>query len=368
MAELWMGAHPSAPSKVALTDGEMLLPELIEKDPKGILGEQTARRFGNKLPFLFKVLAAGSPLSIQAHPNKKQAEEGYRRENKQGIPLDAYGRNYKDDNHKPELITAVTDFYAMRGFRPPADIAREFTDLLSGCEHPFHLPKAGVTGKAEKKELRDFFASVLSARKEDLKRITSRLLAEIEEQGKGGMLHYSWIQKLNKLYPGDPGVLCPLFLNVLCLRPGEGMFLPAGELHAYMHGLGIELMANSDNVLRGGCTSKHIALEELMKVLRFESGVPEILRPEPDSRGEAVYRADAREFQLSVIRVSAGRGYDAEESGRALILLCTEGSGIVRCRRGKSRSIRRGESVIVTADTGLYSIDGNGTFYKAAAG
>ena len=371
MAELWMGAHPSAASEVVLSDGNMPLTELIEKDPEGVLGGKVAARFGGNFPFLFKVLAAGNPLSIQAHPDKKQAEEGFQRENDEGIPLDAYHRNYKDDNHKPELITAVTDFHAMRGFRSPAEISREFTGFFAGFDHPFYIPEAGgaeEAEEAEERELRRFFQSVLSASEADLERAISCLLAEIKKQGREGVLRYSWIEKLNQKYPGDAGVLCPLFLHVIRLKPGEGMFLPAGELHAYLHGLGIELMANSDNVLRGGCTSKHIAKNELMKVLRFSDGVPEILRPEPDSRGEAVYESKAEEFSLSLITVKSGRGYDAPDTGKAAILLCTEGSGTVRPQRGKSLQMRHGQSALITGDTGQYSIDGTGTFYKAAAG
>ena len=256
----------------------------------------------------------------------------------------------------------------MRGFRSVDEISLEFSELFSGFQLPFSIPQGGVSKEQEERELRRFFESVLSASKVQVEHVIAHLLKEIQRQGKGDELRYSWIKKLNMQYPGDVGVLCPLFLHVICLRPGEGMFLPAGELHAYMHGLGIELMANSDNVLRGGCTSKHIAKEELMKVLRFSSGAPEILQPGADSRGEAVYASHAEEFRLSRIQVGAGKGYDAVESGKVIILLCTAGSGTVRLQRGKTLQMRRGQSAIITADAGLYSIDGNGTFYKATAG
>lgn len=361
MAEVWMGAHPSAPSRVVVSDGEYPLTELIEKDPKGILGKRVMKRFGGSLPFLFKVLAAGKPLSIQAHPDKRQAEEGFARENEAGIPLTAFERNYKDDNHKPEVICAVTDFHAMRGFRPLEEIQREFSRLFSGYSHPFRIP--------EKEDgLRPFLHSLLSASKEEIEGAIGRAISEITKRDRGGRLDYSWVKRLNETYPGDVGVLCPLFLNILVLKPGEGMYLPAGELHSYLHGLGIELMANSDNVLRGGCTSKHIAKDELMKVLRFASGKPAVLRPGSDKRGEAVYPADAEEFRLSVITLNGQREYYEPDTEQAVILLCTEGSGRVRPQRGSSLQLGRGNSILITADTGHYSIEGKGSFYKASAG
>ncbi len=366
MAELWMGAHPSASSKVVLSDGETDINELITKDPKGILGKEVSDTFRNTLPFLFKVLAAGNPLSIQAHPNKKQAEKGFKRENDAGIPLDAYDRNYKDDNHKPELITALTEFHAMRGFRPLEDLSQEFQHLFSDISHPVYIPEPSSRNK--KKELKRFFESILSISDKDVRSLVRHALSVIEGSERDDELRYVWMRKLNEKYPGDIGVLCPLFLNVLCLQPGEGMFLDAGELHAYLQGFGIEIMANSDNVLRGGCTSKYVAKDELLRVLRFKSGEPVILSPEPDSKGEAVFRTPTREFQLSVLTVNDRHEYAVVETKNVVILLCVEGSATVRPQIGSAHQLRKGQSVLITADTGYYSIEGNGRFFKATVG
>lgn len=368
MAELWMGAHPSAPSRVVLSDGETLLPELIEKDPRCVLGERVFREFGGKLPFLFKVLAAEKPLSIQAHPDKRQAEKGFERENRDGIPLDAYERNYKDDNHKPELIVAVTDFFAMRGFRRTDEIISECTSMFSGMDHSLYIPEKKNRLGEEKEELKRFFQSVMDLSGVKTENLINRAMKTVAERGDGDALHYTWMKKLQETYPGDVGVLCPLFLNVLCLRPGEGMFLPAGELHAYLHGLGIEIMANSDNVLRGGCTSKHIARDELLSVLRFESGEPEVLRPKEDEQGEANYPSPVSEFNLSTIRLNGSGEYNEEAAETIQILLCAEGNGTIRPQIGSAKQLRKGQSVVITADTGYYSLSGRGMFYKATAG
>jgi mannose-6-phosphate isomerase len=237
----------------------MGLDELVARDPAGVLGPAAAEKFNKRLPFLFKVLAAGTPLSIQAHPNLHQAASGYRRENDAGVPLDAFNRNYKDDNHKPEIICALTEYEAMRGFRSAAQIADNFSRILIDELRPpvERLQKAADPegalsdrGDAEGGVFRDFFTRLMTL--EDGPK--AELIAEALKVCTGGD-EGLWIQRLSELYPGDIGIVSPLYLNLVTLKPGEAMYLPAGELHAYLRGLGIELMANSDNVLRGGLTS-----------------------------------------------------------------------------------------------------------------
>ena len=247
-AELWMGAHPKAPSQVFFDGIWRSLPEVIQESPEETLGQKVAARFSNELPFLFKVLAAAKPLSIQAHPNKEQAWQGFARENELGIPFDAPHRNYRDDNHKPEIICALTPFWALNGFR-------RIEETLSLLE------EAKIAGLAE---IVSFLRS--HSNRDGLKKFFNHLMTM--DSGKQGKIveqavnfaekqtpekpSWTWMIKLNEAYPGDIGVLSPLFLNLVRLEPQQAMYLPAGELHGYLEGVGIELMANSDNVLRGG--------------------------------------------------------------------------------------------------------------------
>jgi mannose-6-phosphate isomerase len=209
MAELWMGVHPKAPSKVRLGMELVPLDRYIAKNPAGVLGKSAAEKFADRLPFLFKVLAAGRPLSIQAHPDKSQAEAGYRRENHKGIPVDAFERNYRDENHKPEIICALTDFHAMRGFRPVDEIIEEFRFILSGTDTPIYIPEGGES------ELRPFFDSILSVPQEQVGGLISLALEKIQHLDE---IRYEWVRKLSEHYPEDIGVLCPFFLNLIVLH------------------------------------------------------------------------------------------------------------------------------------------------------
>ena len=289
-AELWMGAHPKAPSRVA----DRTLLEIIEEDPVGMLGPDTAKRFQGQLPFLFKLLAAETPLSIQAHPNREQAKLGYAAEEADGLAPDAANRNYKDDNHKPEILCALTDFWALNGFRelPPMiellDEARLDT-IRDELESLRQTPN--------KAELRRFFGSIIEI--DELKKdLLLKELLESAQELQSTRPEYRWILEIADLFPGDVGVLCVLLLNLVKLKPGQAMFCAAGDLHAYLRGFAIELMANSDNVLRGGLTSKHVDVPELMKTLTFECRGVDIVVP----RGGRYYTT-AEEFVLSVLRV-----------------------------------------------------------------
>ena len=393
MAELWMGAHPKAPSRLivhergteVLSSGETLA-EIVQKRPVEVLGERVAGKFDDRLPFLFKVLAAGKPLSIQAHPDKTQAEEGFERENRDGVPLDAFHRNYRDDNHKPEIICALTDFHAMLGFRHPGDIMRDFSLLpgLDRLEKVLEFPVGsffasdgdiqGIVGHREKDLLMKLMSSLLS-----LTGSGAEEIVQIASKGVSGRseLRFQWVSRLADIYPGDIGVLSPLFLNVLKLSPGEAAYLPPGELHAYLHGLGVELMANSDNVLRGGLTPKHVDKDELLHVLTFSPFEAKPLVAERDGGvSEMVYMTPAAEFRLSVIEMGGTEVYRKQKMDGPEIILCIRGSADI-AENGSSgdgtglstRSklhLEKGESCIIFDSTPGYTVTGDFTLYKAA--
>ncbi|EBF3765748.1 mannose-6-phosphate isomerase, partial [Salmonella enterica subsp. enterica serovar Reading] len=248
MAELWMGAHPKSSSRITTANGETVsLRDAIEKNKTAMLGEAVANRFG-ELPFLFKVLCAAQPLSIQVHPNKRNSEIGFAKENAAGIPMDAAERNYKDPNHKPELVFALTPFLAMNAFREFSDIVSLLQPVAgahSAIAHFLQAPNA--------ERLSQLFASLLNMQGEEKSRALAVLKAALNsQQGEP----WQTIRVISEYYPDDSGLFSPLLLNVVKLNPGEAMFLFAETPHAYLQGVALEVMANSDNVLRAGLTPK----------------------------------------------------------------------------------------------------------------
>ena len=362
-AELWMGAHPKAPSLVKDNDQWTSLEALIDKHPKEILGQSVKERFGGRLPFLFKVLAAARPLSLQAHPSLEQARQGYDRENRLGIPLDAPNRNYRDDNHKPECICALTTFWAMSGFRE-IDQSLELMDRLD-LEGLRDLVKT-LQQQPDAFGRKAFFRSLMSLPDDVKREVTTEAVARALTLGSKEPA-YSWMVTLAEAYPGDIGILSPTFLNLIELQPGEAVALPAGQLHAYLKGVGIELMANSDNVLRGGLTPKHVDVPELLDVLDFAPLRIERLLPEPEASGERVYASSFAEFVLSAITVTAATVYTSPTRRSAEILLCTAGaSTITDIDGGKHLPLNQGVSVLVPASVKQYTLSGDATVYKAA--
>jgi len=361
-AELWMGAHPKAPSLVNFEGRWVSLKDLIKQCPQEILGRRTAVRFRNTLPYLFKVLAVAKPLSIQAHPNLAQARQGFARENRQKIPLDAPQRNFKDDNHKPECICAMSKFYALCGFRTIEDIVAMISESSP----------QGLAGELENLErnsdppgLKEFFIALMKMDSDRCKRVVDETLQNIDNFSDQRLKY--WIRRLAVEYPGDRGILSPMLLNLVCLEPGQALFLPAGELHAYLEGVGIELMANSDNVLRGGLTPKHVDLPQLAEVVHFKPGRPHFLKAAVVGDNEKAYRSPAEEFILSSICVSGRSIYESPTSRSIEILLCTEGTAAIEdCGTGNKLKIARGNSIIIPAAVERYTIKGNAGFYKAA--
>ncbi|MEU2728109.1 mannose-6-phosphate isomerase, class I [Streptomyces griseoviridis] len=347
-AEMWMGAHPGAPSRT----GRGTLVEVIDADPRRELGPAATAKFGPRLPFLLKLLAAGAPLSLQVHPDLEQAKEGYADEERRGIPVDAPYRNYKDANHKPELICALTEFDGLCGFRDPAGTA----DLLAGLGVDSLKPYVDLLrARPEDAALREVLTAVLTADPEDMRRTVTETAAACAHLG-GAYAPYADIAHH---YPGDPGVIAAMLLNHVRLQPGEALFLGAGIPHAYLNGLGVEIMANSDNVLRCGLTPKHVDVPELLRVVRFEAGDAGVLRPEAAPDGEEVYATPIDEFRLSRYVLPEGAAAHDLTRDTPQILLCTAGTV-----RAGEHELTPGHSVFVPAGEKA-EVSGAGTVFRA---
>ncbi|MBN2125776.1 MAG: mannose-6-phosphate isomerase, class I [Deltaproteobacteria bacterium] len=362
-AELWMGAHPKA-SSMALWEGEWLpLQDVLNRDGEELLGRVAAERFCGRLPFLFKVLAAERPLSIQAHPDRIQAREGFRREEAQAIPLSAPHRNYRDAHHKPEILCALTPFTAFIGFRGPEIIL----SLLKRLPVPMLWDLfAHLRARPRAAGLEESFGALMRARGPQ----RERLIREVTERSRSLVDSdpaFQWVLRLGQDFPGDVGVLCPLLLNPVALKPGEAVFVRAGEPHAYMEGAGIELMANSDNVLRGGLTSKHVDIPGLLQILDFSERPVLRIGPQQRDESESVYPAPAEEFLLSVIRLDQGRQYAGARNRSVEILICISGKAqVTDVEAGKAFPLEKGASVLVPAALAQYRIEGRSTIYRAS--
>jgi len=362
MAELWMGVHPKAPSLVNYEGKWVSLADLITQDPQNILGPKVAKKFHNRLPYLFKVLAAAKPLSIQAHPGLELARKGFENENKQGIPINAAHRNYKDANHKPECICALSSFWALYGFRKIDDILSLMGNI---CPVGLKSEMAQLKKQANSRGLKLFFTDLMSMDTEQKKRVLDEATLNAKQRSDENPA-FHWMTELSYEYPLDIGILSPLFLNLIQLKPGQALFLPAGELHAYLKGVGIELMADSDNVLRGGLSTKHIDVPELLKVLNFKPRHVEFLKEKKKRNTERIYDSFAEEFVLSAISIAKGEFYQNSNLQSAQILLCTEGQAQLADSGNKHiLHIEKGDSVFVSAAAISYTIQGDAVFFKA---
>ena len=362
-AELWLGAHPKATSMVRCGETSISLADLIAEAPAAVLGVKPAAQFNQRLPFLFKVLAAAKPLSIQAHPDRDQARQGFERENQLGIPIDAPHRNYRDAAHKPEIICALTPFWGLNGFRPIPTMARNL--LTYGPVTLAHLSRQ-LDPHATASSLKRFFETLLQMNAEQRQTVIAEVMEQAHQKRASDPVA-DWILRLNNDYPGDIGALAPIYLNLVCLDPGQAMYLAAGQLHAYLEGLGIELMANSDNVLRGGLTPKHIDIPELMRVLKFTAGEPRIILPQQPSAGENIYDTPVAEFILGRLDISDDRAYTAAAQRSVEILLVVEGRVTITTDGNEgSYPLRQGESVMVPACLAGYRIQGQGQLYRAS--
>jgi len=356
-AELWMGDHPRGTSSTIVDNRKISLDQLVLKDPKLILGNDISR-FGNHFSFLFKVLSAESPLSIQAHPNKIQAEKGFLDENTRNIPLNAFNRNYKDNNHKPEIICALTNFTAMCGFRRNDTIEANFKKLDSLI---FKYKLQNCFDNSVENSTEVFFSNLMKLDKNDLGNL---IASALEWAGNNKSVEADLIKKFSVLYKNDPGVLAPLFLNVFILKPGEALFQGAGELHAYVEGTGIELMANSDNVLRGGLTPKYIDVPELLKVLNFKYTEKSILNSKEIKPGIFEYETISREFVLKTYCVEKDNIVEVDNKGSVEIILGIKGNAVISTKDGDF-PIAKGESFVIPASNGSYTLSGIAEIYSA---
>jgi len=361
-AELWMGAHPMAPSRVEIAGERRSLLSWIEERPRETLGPRVQEKFGGHLPFLLKVLAADRPLSIQAHPDLAQAREGFARENAQGIALDAPERCYRDASHKPELLCALTPFWALLGFRSPREILALAAQLaVAELDSAAACLERGSDADALSGWLRGLFDLAPEARMQ-LVRSVARAAAGRADADVG----FEWIARLQRLNRDDIGVLAPLFLHAVRLEPGEALFLPSRELHAYLQGVGVELMASSDNVLRGGLTTKPLAVAELLRTLRFEPARPAPLRAQPDATGWERWKTPAREFELARASLYGGSAIASAPDRGIEILLCTEGAVELQSDGVRERlNLAQGASCVVPAASGPYRASGRGVLYRA---
>lgn len=358
-AELWMGAHPKAPAVVA--GGGASLDDLIAADPRTTLGEAVAERFAG-LPFLAKVLAADQPLSIQAHPSTAQARAGFERENAAGVALDSPGRTYRDANHKPELICALTPFEAKCGFRS-LDATRELFTALGGDDLAPVRERLAADGPANE-VLADVLAWLLRSRGGvgvDLASATVDAAAAVLAGGPYEP-ELRWTNEIARFHPGDVGVVVALLLNHVVLEPGQAVFLGAGNLHAYLRGAGIELMANSDNVVRGGLTSKHIDVEELIDVVDCTP-----IEPPIQEASGCLHTFDTPVPEFSLTRVVVADDVRLRVRGPE-ILIVTEGIVEFVTQAGEELAVQAGEPVWVPASDGCYLARGGGVFYRCAVG
>lgn len=365
-AELWMGDHPRAPSRAEIAGRLVPLDRLIRKNPEEILGPRAAKRFGARLPFLLKILAVEQPLSIQAHPDREQARRGYREENLAKIPIGCPTRNYRDPEHKPELLTALTPFEALCGFRETDQIASALSDLNLSL----FLPEvARFLKSSDENHLRELFRALLTVSTSE----KEVLLGRIGELADGNIEAPSipdeirnLIVRLRGLYPDDLGVLGPLFLNFLRLDPEEAIYLAPGVLHAYLRGAGVEIMAGSDNVLRGGLTVKHIDGGELANILSCRCGPVAVRRGKREGEVEFIYRSPAEEYQLSRLNPTGENPFRSGIRNGPEIVLCYQGQVQAKGKFGPTLDLIRGDSVFIPFEVGKYSLEGNAILYRAA--
>jgi len=353
-AELWMGTHPAAPSKSVRGTDTRALGERIALAPERELGHRVVASFGAELPFLLKILAAEEPLSLQAHPTLEQARAGFAREEAAGVPRTAAHRNYKDPNHKPELICALTSFDALCGFRAVDDTRAllaelgTLEDLSERLRGGLHEAFAWLMGLDRGSRVAKVEATLAACA-----RITSGRFAR----------ECAWALRIGKVHPGDVGIVGALLLNLVTLEPGEAIYLPAGNLHAYLHGVGVEIMASSDNVLRGGLTPKHVDVRELLSVLDFQAGPVAKVQPIREGALER-WATPAREFALSRVRLGAGDAWAAPIDGPTLAI-CTEGEVVARDAETEV-TLSSGRSVFIPASAERLALNGRGAVFLAS--
>ncbi|WP_250442545.1 mannose-6-phosphate isomerase, class I [Actinotalea sp. C106] len=364
VAEWWLGAHPSAPSVVHAEDGAVPLDAYLSRHAEAALGADVVARFGTALPYLLKLIAAECPLSLQVHPHVDRARAGFDAEEEAGVPLGAAHRNYKDRNHKPELVYALTTFEALCGFRAP----RRAAELLAGLDAPLATELHDVlAAEPSPAGIRTAFQLLL----EPATRPSAEAVGEVVEACRARLESGSpspradrTVALLGEHHPGDPGVVTSLLLNPVTLQPGDAMFVPAGGVHAYLRGLAVEVMASSDNVLRAGLTPKHIDIPELLDNVDYVAAPPIRIAPETFYGATKVFYAPVDDFELSVTTVDDDAVHRLPGRGPR-VLLCLEGELTVEPSRGPGLTLRRGATAFAPADDGMLTVRGRGTLIQA---
>jgi mannose-6-phosphate isomerase len=351
-AEYWMGAHPSATSVLESGGQELPLLQVIQQQPEQAIGAATWQRFG-ELPYLFKILDVKEMLSIQVHPSKTEAEKGFDAEEAAGIPINAPNRNYKDRNHKPEVMVALSEFWLLHGFLQPDLLRKVLRAVPAFSDLAVLFDKEGYKG---------LYQHVMEMSQQQVDALLTPLVLAECQKAKAGQLNRSqpgwWVAKLcegQKLLGNiDRGIFSVYFFNIVQVQPGEAVFQGAGVPHAYLEGQNVELMANSDNVLRGGLTPKHVDVPELLKHTVFEGITPVIMKGDAAGNGERLYPCPVPDFGISKIELQPGEKWNhITDSLEILVIMEGEvritGNSGITVRRGEAAAILAGEPYVLEA-------------------
>ncbi len=381
VAELWLGAHQAAPA--FLVEDELALAvnarqfiaddnaeyfstleNYIAQDPQNILGDDVIKQFGEHLPFLLKLIAPAQPLSLQVHPSKKQAMQGYWQEEQTGIPLKDKTRNYRDLNHKPEMVYALSRFDALVGFRSP----RRIKGVLQGLNtEPTNYMLELIRQNPNPDGVREAFSYLLSPdTRPSAEKIAQvvQACADRDPATSPSARADAIVQTLAYYYPSDAGVVASLLLNPVTLNPGETLFVPVGTVHAYLRGFGVEIMANSDNVLRAGLTSKHINTAELLSVMDTVAAPPIRIAPERVNAIQSIFYAPVGDFELSLIHISSSDGAHRLGTLTPRILLCLSGQAQIVTATEKC-VLHAGQAIFLGVNDGRVTISGEATVVQA---
>jgi mannose-6-phosphate isomerase len=370
-AEVWLGAHQRGTAQLNVDGKEISLKDFLEKNPEA-LGEKVINKFGKRLPYLFKVLDVKKMLSIQTHPTKKAAEVGFAREEKAGISITAFNRNYKDDNHKPEVMVAMTEFWLLHGFKSLEAIEEvlksvpEFKMLLEYYQR--------ILQKEVDDKLFYFYKNLMEMSQktvdEILQPLAERLSLDfaVKKLPKNSPDYWAALAFRDNLLEGghfDRGVFSIYIFNLVCLQKGEGIFQDAGIPHAYLEGVNMELMANSDNVFRGGLTVKHVDVRELLEHVTFEPVIPNVLTGTEIDRGVKVYQTPAPDFELTRISLKDLEKYSCKKAMTPETLMVMEGEVMVQSGNDEFRLERGGAFFAVSGSEYTLVSEGTSEIFRA---
>ncbi|ATG53050.1 mannose-6-phosphate isomerase, class I [Brachybacterium vulturis] len=366
-AEAWFGAHPLAPASTPDGTG---LDTVIAVDPEQMLGADVSRAFGGQLPFLLKVIAAERPLSLQVHPTREHAAESFAAESAAGIDLHSPLRSYRDANHKPEMLIALTPFTALCGFRTPRRAAVILDGLGTALTDRLHtLLVDNPTAHGMRAAFRTLVSASLRPASEAVDAVVEACRARIAAGSSPSPRIDRSVSLLAEHHPGDPGVVAALLLNPVSLQRGEAMYVPAGALHAYLHGTGLEVMATSDNVLRAGLTQKRVDADEVLQCVSVTAAPPLRVAPERQNSTSIAYYAPVDDFELAITELSdpvaaSARTHPIPGSGPRIVL-GLEGTATLETTTG-SHALRAGQAVFVPAADGPLRARGHGSFAQAS--